>query len=60
MPLHAPQAEVSLRKPALLLPCGSRGTELKLSDLAASAFTSRALLEPLPEHFKAHARLHVI
>lgn len=60
MSLHAPQAEVSLREPALLRPRGSRGIELKLSDFAASAFTSRALLEPLPEHFKAHARLHVI
>lgn len=36
---HAPQVEVSLKESALL-PCGSQGIELKLSDLAASAFTS--------------------
>lgn len=44
-PLHALQAEVSLRESALLLPCGSRGIELKLSDLAASAFTCKTSLQ---------------
>lgn len=36
---QVPQAEVSLTESARL-PYGSRGIELKLSDLAASAFTS--------------------